>query len=142
MNMMQHCLVCNDAKHFEMKVSDAKRIARRIEDVISKYGNIHSLEIYEQEGMRHRFDFDRQHQHFMCGSCHKVNKQSLSNAEREIVDNLLKFVMLFKTDKTNVSEADLHLILRQLQGYYPGMYRALEREWYQTEKLMKGREQG
>jgi hypothetical protein len=125
-------MACNDAKHFEMKESDAKRIASNLANILSKYGNVYSLKMCEQEDMRHRFDFDHQHLHFMCGSCYKVNKQSLTNAERDIVDNLLKFVMLFKTDKAKINDVDYHTILRNLQGYYPGMYHALEREWYNS----------
>lgn len=126
---MTHCVICSDIKHFNSKVHDTERIARSIENILSKYGNVRSLEMYEQNGIRHHFDFDRQHQHFMCGHCVKANQQSLRNAERNIVDNLLKFVNLFKMNKLSVSDNDYHMILRSLQGHYPGMYRALEREW-------------
>lgn len=128
--MYQHCIMCNDIKHFESKVNDARRIAMNLKNVLSRYGHMSSLRMCEENGMRHKFDFDHQHQHFMCGHCYKANTQSLTNAEKEIVDNLLRFVMLIKTDKSKVNTNDYHMILRNLQGYYPGMYRALEREWH------------
>ena len=128
-----HCTICNDIKHFNSKVNDAKRIANNIKSILLKYGSIHTLEMYEGEHMRHNFDFDHQHQHFMCGECMKANKQSLVNAELEIVDHLLRFVMLVKKDKSAINTMDYHDILRNLQGYYPGMYRALEREWNKNE---------
>lgn len=134
MNHLNHCLVCHDPNHFDMKVREAKRISRNIEVILSKYGDAYSLEMYEKDGMRHNFDFDHQHQHFMCGHCYKVNTMSLRNAEDDIVDNLLKFVMLVKTDKEKVSDSDYHSILRNLAGHYPGMYRNLEREWHKVDK--------
>ena len=131
---MNHCLICSDIKHFEMKVHDAKRIADNVERILVKYGDIRDLKMCEEHGKRHSFDFDTQHQHFMCGHCYKANLQSLRNAEREIVDNLLRFVMLIKNENIESYVEDYHMILRNLQGYYPGMYRALEREWYQSRK--------
>ena len=131
-HFMNTCLVCNDARHFEAKVNDARRISNNIKDILSNYGHVYALEMYEKDGMRHHFDFDHQHQHFMCGSCHKVNTMSLKNIEDEIVDNLLKFIMLIKTDKTKVNDGDYHLILRNLAGHYPGMYRNLEKEWHKS----------
>ena len=107
---------------------------KKLEFILSKYGNVHRIKMYEDGGIRHKFDFDHKHQHFMCGVCHKVNERELVSAERNIVDNLLKFVTLFKTDVDKIHNNDYHSILRNLQGHYPGMYRALEKEWYAAKK--------
>lgn len=121
MNPM-YCSVCNDARQFDRKVNDANRISRQISMILQKYRNVKV-----DYKINHDFDFDSQHQHFMCGTCMKVNLSLLNTAESSLNMNLSKFSNLIELKEADIN--DYHQILRLLSGYYPGKYRVLERIW-------------
>ena len=115
MDMMTRCLVCNDANHFEMKVCDARRIEQNLERILSEHKNVES----DINLARTLFSFDHQHQHFLCGRCHKVDELKLKREEDKI-DLLLSKI------------CNLMEVLHNLQGHYPGKYKALEKFYYQN----------
>lgn len=123
-----HCYICSDISSFNLKVSSTKRILLNIKNILRKYGSYHELKKYEGNDVN--FSFDRQHQHFMCGYCYKVNENELRNVENEIDSCLLKFCELISENKSIINISDYNLILRNLSGYYPGKYNVLKKFWY------------
>lgn len=128
MDFMSRCMVCHDATHFNTKLHDAQRIARTLERAIDKYSNNSDLEEYNKPDARGLFSFDHQHQHFMCGSCHKVNEHELRRYESEIDSALLKICTLITEQK--IDNGEIHQCLSLLGGHYPGKYRDLEKFYY------------
>ena len=126
MDMMTRCLVCNDANHFEMKVCDARRIEQNLERILSEHKNVES----DINLARTLFSFDRQHQHFLCGRCHKVDESRLKREEDKIDLLLSKICNLIKSNDFDHSK--LMEVLHNLQGHYPGKYKALEKFYYQN----------
>ena len=112
------CLLCNDKRHYQSKVNDTERIIRYLQ----RYGSDCSIEDYD---LWHRLNTDHQHIHFMCGTCIKVNAQELKRSEEQ----LCKVVYSIITDIRNGRELPVFEILRTLQGYYPIMYRCVEKEY-------------
>lgn len=112
---MNHmCFVCNDPRHFQMKVDDCRRIANRL----SRYAQ-GKHEINMRSELWHNLFMDRQHTHVMCGHCPRVNEQSLRTEEEKLRKIVYQICMQLEAgEKLPVRD-----ILPFLAGYYPIMHR-------------------
>lgn len=127
LNQMAACMTCRDNRHYEMKVDEARQIAASIKKVVDKYTK--PIKEEDERKYYYQLDFDKQHQHFLCGHCHKINEMALPNAEHELKTQLARFCVIIEKDWNSVEEIDYRMTLRHLSGRYPGMYKVLERHW-------------
>lgn len=126
-----HCLVCNAVNRYNQKVNEIRRIKKNIQMMLTKYDRKDILEIKNPNIQRGILN-DHQHQHFMCGTCVKVNLSTLRNEESELKKYLSKIAYLI--EDSQLSTADYHLLLRLLSGYYPVTFHTFERLWATTKK--------
>lgn len=115
------CMCCNDESHYNTLLYQVTNIENSLRRIISKNEKIERNNEYWK--LKNEFSNDRQHPHFMCGVCYKVNTTQLTHIEDEI-DELLACYILSK----NKNKTEYRKILHYLSGYYPLKYRIFERE--------------
>lgn len=113
-----HCSICNDKNQYRMAVMDAERINQNLSHYVQNtHPDIKDRAIWST------LCNDSHHVHFMCGMCHQVNSLELHNAEERLRRTIYAICKESQTDETIVkAKGD---ILRQLQGYYPLMWRVV-----------------
>ncbi len=128
------CTVCNDLKHFKVKLNDAKRILANIERILPST-SVDTRDI-KCRNLRNLFE-EKKHAHFMCGHCMKADRQELSMVEDKITEAVIEFVAcaIKNADEDyNHYERMYYDILRNLRGNYPKMAHNLEQYWFSSVK--------
>ena len=124
------CFVCHDVSRFNAKLNDVRRIDNYLKNRISglDFDRTRTLSSEERKIMNNII-YDKTNVHFMCGVCHKVNTHELTMAEDKLKDTFILAIRAIKSvSDEGVMQNIKYDILRALQGYYPMMYRVLDRE--------------
>ena len=106
MNMTGACMICRDPHRLDTYVWDVQNMIRVIDNLIKEdndFWNIVSDEKYNDLYMN--LKMDQAHIHFMCGSCHKANMQSLRNEEEKLNQSLIKLIYELETEDSRLQQA-------------------------------------
>lgn len=114
------CLVCNDIKHFNMKVYDTERIQKYLSHYAEPIAEKEDLQLWQNLSM------PQQHQHFMCGHCYKVDGMQLRRSEQMLAETVYGICKKIEQGE----EIPVHEVLRTLQGYFPIMYKCVETSYH------------
>lgn len=124
------CFVCHDVNRFNTKVNNVRRINQYLQNKISglEFDRGRTLTA-EERTIMNNIIYDKTNVHFMCGSCHKVNSHELTLEENKLKDTFILTIRAIKSvSDEGVMKNVKHDILRALQGYFPIMYRVLDKE--------------
>ena len=100
-----------------MKVNDARRISLYLQKYQCEEEQIMDSRLWAEISM------DGQHQHFMCGVCHKIDTYELKQVE----DRLKKQVYSICKNLEEGKELPVFDILKNLQGYYPILWKCVKK---------------
>ena len=111
------CMVCHDPAHLNTKIYDVQRI-------INFIGRYTIERMITDTKLFNNLQMDRAHVHFMCGNCWKADEARLRREE----EHLYRLVYAVCMDLREGKSLPVWDILRQLQGYYPLLWKCVDRE--------------
>ncbi len=119
MNLL-YCSICHDPQHAEAFIHDAERIAMQIESYC-----VQKFPYEAQDQSLACVRNDAHHPHFMCGTCMKLDAGKINRAN-EAVQNAV-FSLCRNVEEGLVSPERAREASRHLSGYYPMLYKIIER---------------
>lgn len=128
--LLETCMICNSKSNFDMVLMDARRILERINELSNVVRSESHIEREKYMKYEREMMYCSRVPNFMCGQCHMVNTYELDRVEEQLKEAVSKLIFLLtnNTDVAiNIRISIKYRALDNLRGFYPKLYRVLEK---------------